>query len=482
MSADSTQPDAAIPPKRRRRRRWIILALLLAAVVWIGCFVHTRLTGEPTPRPEYWTEKIMSLDPPPPGAITEDEALRILSQRPFEKNIRYQALKQETSIHIRVLLDHPWDPHKKEIQILSDIFGDPTFVALRLELRQALQKGWPVDPQVHSLVYRNIGDYDLWAMRLAMHGRWAIHDQNDPELMLDDWRMMLLLARQLQRPRCHPYYHLASRIHRWAGIEMLQLRPVNDPPIDSRAWAGEVDRITGPRLAVGTFTEGDRLVNQHLLESVYVTEDKGGWLSVKALSGLYGTNLTGGGNISVSPWWNLASPVFHDLDTAQAEHDAYYDQIVARTVDLASAHHLGRHGFDDQQCIMPSLLGGNPRWLHHRSPEAKAYENQLTSRCTLDAGLTMLALREYHRRNGEYPESLDELVPDFLPRLPIDDAHEARQPLRYRRTKDGLDYVLYSVGLNGVDDGGSHRGGPPDFLDSQPDVVFSAVDRRMRPQ
>jgi hypothetical protein len=96
------------------------------------------------------------------------------------------------------------------------------------------------------------------------------------------------------------------------------------------------------------------------------------------------------------------------------------------------------------------------------------------SRAWLDAAVAMLAIREYHRRQGVCPSRLDELVPDHLPRLPID--YVDRKPLRYRRTDDG--YLLYSIGLNGKDDGGiSGRRSPYRFDEENPDVVFSEARR-----
>jgi hypothetical protein len=96
------------------------------------------------------------------------------------------------------------------------------------------------------------------------------------------------------------------------------------------------------------------------------------------------------------------------------------------------------------------------------------------ARCCTEAATTMFALGEYHRRNVQYPERLDQLVPEFLPRLPIDYAD--RKTLRYRRTGDT--YILYSVGTNGVDDGGkAGRRDPLRFDSENPDNVFSAIKR-----
>jgi hypothetical protein len=63
-----------------------------------------------------------------------------------------------------------------------------------------------------------------------------------------------------------------------------------------------------------------------------------------------------------------------------------------------------------------------------------------------------VALERYRRLHGEYPEALDALVPQFLAAVPPDVI--GGQPLKYRRTSDGS-FVLYSVGWNQTDDGGT---------------------------
>jgi hypothetical protein len=65
--------------------------------------------------------------------------------------------------------------------------------------------------------------------------------------------------------------------------------------------------------------------------------------------------------------------------------------------------------------------------------------------------VTALALKRYQLRHGQYPPALSALVPELLPALPLDPADG--QPLRYRLKSDGA-FLLYSVGENGVDDGG----------------------------
>jgi len=74
-----------------------------------------------------------------------------------------------------------------------------------------------------------------------------------------------------------------------------------------------------------------------------------------------------------------------------------------------------------------------------------------------DRGMSvLLALERYRCAHGEYPATLDELVPTALESLPLDPFSGA--PFRYQRvpaTEEGDDsFLLYSVGADGKDDGG----------------------------
>jgi hypothetical protein len=78
-----------------------------------------------------------------------------------------------------------------------------------------------------------------------------------------------------------------------------------------------------------------------------------------------------------------------------------------------------------------------------RSAEAQTAANQATIAC---------ALERYRLANGNFPETLNALTPKFIAQLPVDRIDG--QPMRYRRANDGQ-FVLYSVGWNEKDDGGT---------------------------
>ncbi len=69
-----------------------------------------------------------------------------------------------------------------------------------------------------------------------------------------------------------------------------------------------------------------------------------------------------------------------------------------------------------------------------------------------------IALELFRLKNGEYPRKLPELVPEFLPAIPPD-PFTGRLPVY--RPAHGDPYQLYSLGPNGIDDGGADMNDVP---------------------
>jgi hypothetical protein len=67
--------------------------------------------------------------------------------------------------------------------------------------------------------------------------------------------------------------------------------------------------------------------------------------------------------------------------------------------------------------------------------------------------IVAIALKRYELQNHEFPLALDSLTPAILKTIPLD--YMNGQVLHYRKNSDGT-FLLYSVGENGVDDGGKY--------------------------
>lgn len=110
---------------------------------------------------------------------------------------------------------------------------------------------------------------------------------------------------------------------------------------------------------------------------------------------------------------------------------------------------------DDRQAQGPLVLlkpnpGGRILLMHTWG----AVRHMLPPSCAASAlhrmTVVTLALHRHELAHGRTPEMLEELVPEFLPAVPLDPFDN--QPLRWDAEKKWL----YSIGSNGVDDYGAH--------------------------
>ncbi len=108
-----------------------------------------------------------------------------------------------------------------------------------------------------------------------------------------------------------------------------------------------------------------------------------------------------------------------------------------------------------RQNLPPRLLRTNPYNLFgamlfpglerasEKAGRAQAFNDQIRVAC---------ALERHRLAHGNFPETLAALEPQFITKLPHDVING--QPLKYRREPDGS-FILYSVGRNETDDGGT---------------------------
>jgi len=465
-------PAGAVLARRRPRRRklavWLILLASLA--LWCGRFAYLRITLRPTPRPEYWEAQVARLDPPPPGAISPSEALVILSNRPWDAAIGTQFPYSHR--YVASVLELPWDRSREDIVAAIARFTSDTFESSRAKLKEALATGWrdtlvlAPDPTRYDVGPQ----YGAWRLWLAAHSRWAIEENADYDAAVEDWLMILGLGRQARRARTVFALEIEAALTDAAAGEMSFAADSLGGRVESLALAQKVADIVGAEPPPRELVAGERLYWLSVLEHIYVREGRD-WLDVSEAAGVV-SRFTSMGWAPPSRLWNLTSPVFDGISTARGN----VDEVMA-TLDgaatLAAARRLAR---------TPSSTGlgpleGTPTWIGGPwglSSAADCLARYYQARCRLEAALTLVALQEYRVRHGRYPDGLAALVPDFLPRLPIDYAD--RQPLRYCLTDGG--FLLYSIGADGKDDGGQCAQPLTPWRQGNADAVLSDARRR----
>lgn len=115
-------------------------------------------------------------------------------------------------------------------------------------------------------------------------------------------------------------------------------------------------------------------------------------------------------------------------------------EVVASIERIEAEAYAG--AYDNLRYVLGRLMAQSGSKLLRR-----AWVAQTTSQIAL----TTVAVKRYQLRHGELPCSIEALVPEFLPRQPID--YMDGQPLRYCLDSDS-NFLLYSIGPDGRDDGG----------------------------
>jgi hypothetical protein len=160
-------------------------------------------------------------------------------------------------------------------------------------------------------------------------------------------------------------------------------------------------------------------------------------------------------------WNHLKNPAFLFVTFAprgwfyqNMRADALMEQLVLSSFDLRGQQILPRKADD----IARELEAICSHFKPYTFLVAVAVPNfvraeQTTARNQTLANAAYIAcgLERYRLANGQYPDTLEALIPQFADKLPHDVV--GGQPLKYRRTENGR-FLLYSVGWNGEDDGG----------------------------
>jgi hypothetical protein len=117
---------------------------------------------------------------------------------------------------------------------------------------------------------------------------------------------------------------------------------------------------------------------------------------------------------------------------------------------------LDRLGISDLPNSFDSVFSGRPDFHSMISESIVTLGNVTRKVMQVEAArrtvIMAIALKRYQIKHGNYPADLDSLVPEFVAAVPLDPVDG--KPLRYRLNPDGT-FLLYSIGGNGVDDGGN---------------------------
>ena len=136
---------------------------------------------------------------------------------------------------------------------------------------------------------------------------------------------------------------------------------------------------------------------------------------------------------------------------------AFYPALEKEASALAKRRLRGKRR--TMMTIFYSLGSINPGMLLSQSvlSEQRFPQRLFVTETARQLVITAIALKRYHLRAGGYPRGLQELIPYFLPGIAAD-LVDFRPLLRYHSEGPNA-FTLYSIGVDGVDNGGDVK--PP---------------------
>jgi hypothetical protein len=211
---------------------------------------------------------------------------------------------------------------------------------------------------------------------------------------------------------------------------------------DARTAAQRLEKMAEHRIPFTEAVQEDKWQNQAFLLQLFqeMSMDKA-WSTLQA-------NYQGNGQMD---WKQVRENFKNQFDLARygksqilKNHAAYMDSCIERMKEPYPHRRPLPPVPPDPFSQLLQQDGIYKGW--HKSLNAEMNHNLLTA---------TFALRAYRLEKGTYPTTLEELVKTgYLKRLPVDPfAPVLGLPLHYRRLSQDT-YLLYSVGTDGVDDGG----------------------------
>ncbi len=235
----------------------------------------------------------------------------------------------------------------------------------------------------------------------------------------------------------------------WLEVTMLAtvlptLSGADDPTL--RAFAEAIGPDDSPQVLLDSI-EYSRFLEQQRLSEVFSQTEFTRWGVVSAASWFLSP-------LDFKTWYDSRRLGRFEENLAENDEIAGLVRVVAllRPVDRIA-----------KLQVRSRLVSGGRFFLGESAiltPECERSIGSFDRLLVLRSGVrTRIAIERYQRTAGLYPLTLDELVPDFLAALPTDPWSGKSLSYRwlFKRSSPSGAYLLYSIGPDCVDDGGSPR-------------------------
>jgi hypothetical protein len=450
-------------------------------------FAYERMTTPPSRAWDDNSDLIAALYTPPPNDATQ-EWLEVLAQLPpppaFDEppppGMQWDFTARGStppSIDATVLLGGQWDPDSRPIlrSLIRYISSDAMTATLR-RVTQLRDRPWiwyrmlpgaDVPPAVQFSSMRHV------VRLLASRSRYHRQQRGNIDAAWEDLKTVLVLTRSNRDSTViSVLVNIACEALALSELSLMSLES-QIPDTIARDMQTTLSTLPGvePTWAAVMHDECRYTLIQWVAPGFTLDATENGWLVLSEQPDLRRRSRPASSNAGRSRLWNLFSGFYHDRRTVEQRVRAYFAALAAApTPDylgtLAQIHRIYeqlRFGHGDG----PILYAIGCDTAYH----PLTYQLLVRTRARRSAVRIMVALNRYHAVYADYPETLDELVPDFLRVLPNDPYCGGQ--FGYRR-EDGDRYLLYSCGRDGEDDGGCMGGwGAPQQMSEDGDDIYT---------
>jgi hypothetical protein len=233
----------------------------------------------------------------------------------------------------------------------------------------------------------------------------------------------------------------------------------------ARAWLDDLRKLQ----PIGPFADKLDLCERFMTLDVLQSIAANGTRELDQLEGMVG------GRPMTNPFGDRLFTRSVDFDPAFRRANEFYDRYIAaarlpdrasRKQEFAKILAEAKQAEEDAKGLLTRALAGKARrgeqignrvialLLASLEKIQDATDRAEQTHSNLEIALALAAYRVDGKR---YPPQLADLVPRYLPKIPLD--LFSGKPLIYRPIEDG--YLLYSVGMNGIDEDGRWQDDQP---------------------
>lgn len=474
-------------PKRKKpwyRPRNVALAILVAFGLLIGREVYFALTARPGQAVNYFDRAAALVhDHIPADAKGDPNAWPLFIDATdrltaAETRAKADATPAGVPIDYTILYSAPDRPMYDEYHTCDQVReaarlaiaaaaaeGVPEALA-RLVTQRRFERPLPATGQMITFMLPELGRARALARYNA--GRMFVAlEQNDHAEFVAAYEQTLTLGRIFGHQFTLIDHLVAIAIHSLIFnrlYEALTERPLPEPVL--RRLLEATDR-QAPLPPIALAFEGERIRLHDFIQWTHTDDGRGSGRFMPTAIASIGV-FAGTGAVpfpAFSEWrlFNLAGLVFPSKAATTRRGDQFYDNLIRYSRLTPQERRTDRFQPDAYVETLPKrylvlrlMLPAAGQGIQSRDQ----YETQLA------ALRILIAIELFNAANGRYPASLDELAPSILPEIPLDPI--GGQPFGYRLLKPEEDtvrradgsprpYLLWSVGADGVDQGGHMR-------------------------